>query len=37
MVEKSTMDDQALSGTDIKWVDTTLGNAPWPCGASDCR
>src|SRR4026208_768282 len=33
MVEKSTMDDQALSGTDIKWVDTTLGNAPWPCGA----
>ena len=27
------MDDQALSGTDIKWVDTTLGNAPWPCGA----
>jgi Pectate lyase superfamily protein len=33
MVGKSTMDDQALSGTDIKWVDTTLGNAPWPCGA----
>ena len=27
------MDVQALSGTDIKWVDTTLGNAPWPCAA----
>jgi hypothetical protein len=30
MVGESTMDVQAHSGTDIKWVDTTLGTSPWP-------
>jgi hypothetical protein len=30
MAPESTTDLQALSGTDIKWVDTSLGMKPWP-------
>jgi hypothetical protein len=30
MVSKDSTDVQALSGTDIKWVETTLGHSPWP-------
>ena len=30
MDRETTMNVQALSGTDIKWVDTSLGTSPWP-------